>query len=577
MAQDSLQEAERAGGREAARPESEGGRRRTWGDRLRWVFRRHLAFGGLAGALVLFCLSLTPSLLPRGFLLQGAVTGTAGVIGYGLGSAASSGLRAVLRGEPSPAAKRVAWRVLLGAAIVLVPLFLWLGRRWQELVRDRMGMPDQAPWRVGLILLVAVVVSYALLVLARLVRALGRVLVHLVDRVVPRVVAVPVGVIATAVIVVGLVQGFVLDPLLSALSSAFSVANDGTSEGVVRPEDPERSGSPDSLVAWDSLGVMGRDFIGGGPTGQQIAAFTGRPAREPVRVYVGLRSAPTTRERVDLALRELDRTGAWEREVLAVFTTTGTGWVNARAADPLEYIHGGDTALVALQYSYLPSWVSFLVDQEKAAATGEAMITAVQERWSRLPEDSRPRLLLFGESLGSFGTEAAFDGLADMAAGTDGVLLVGPVFRNEIHSALTGDRDPGSPYWRPVYEAGRDVRFAVAPPDLERPTAAWPPGRVAYLQNASDPITYWRPDLLWRRPAWLDDPRGPDVSDEMFWVPVVTFFQTAADMAFSTGVPAGHGHVYGANPVDAWAAIAPPDTGWTDADTARLRDLVGHE
>ncbi len=548
----------------------------SWGDRFRWVFWRHLTFGGLIGALVLFCVSATPSLLPRAAMLQGVVGGVAVVIGYGLGSGASSLLRKVAREEPSAHTKRVAWCVLLGSSIVLVPLFLWLGRRWQQAVRELMEMDSQAEWKVPIILGIAVAVAYLILVISRLVRALGRGLVYVIDRFAPRVVSVGVGAGLTVVIAVGLLQGFLFDPLLSALNETFSLVNDGTTDGVARPSNPERSGSPDSLIGWDTLGVKGRDFIGSGPTRADIEAFTGREAMEPIRVYGGLQSADSTGERVELAMGELDRTAAWDRAVLVVFTTTGTGWVDKRAADPLEYMHDGDTALVALQYSYLPSWVSFLVDQSKAAETGRAMIDAVHERWSAMPEDSRPRLLLFGESLGSFGTESAFDDVDDMVESIDGGLLVGPVFQNDIHSALTDDRDDDSPFWRPDYTNGENVRFVVAPPDLDQPDAFWGDTRIVYLQNSSDPITYWRPDLIWSPPEWLDDPRGPDVSEEMFWLPITTFLQTAADMAFSTGVPAGHGHVYGANPADAWAAIYPP-VGWTPVDTERLRGLIGHE
>ena len=85
----------------------------TWGDRLRWVFWRHLPFGGLAGALVLFCVSATPSLLPRAAVLQGAVAGITMVIGYGLGSAASSLTRKVISSEPGAATKRVAWWTII--------------------------------------------------------------------------------------------------------------------------------------------------------------------------------------------------------------------------------------------------------------------------------------------------------------------------------------------------------------------------------------------------------------------------------------------------------------------------------
>ena len=548
----------------------------TWGDRFRWIIWRHLAFGGLAGALVFFCLSLTPSLLPRVSLLQGAATGIAIAIGYGLGSAVSSLIRMFMKTEPGADTKRIAWWVLLGAAVVLVPLFLYLGRGWQENVRELMDMPSQAGWQVLMIILVAVAIAYVILVIARTIRLMTRGLINFADRFIPRTAAVVAGVVVATLLVLGFVQGFVLDPLVGALNATFSVVNDGTEPGIVQPTNPERSGSPESLVTWESLGVKGRDFIGTGPSTAEIEDFTGQTAEEPIRVYIGLKSADDVDARVALAMEELDRTGAWDRDVLTVFTTTGTGWVDARAADPLEYMHGGDTASVALQYSYLPSWISFLVDQEKAADAGSGMINAVYDRWSQLPEDSRPRLLLFGESLGSFGTESAFEDINDMVSKIDGALLVGPVFQNDIHNQVTADREEGTPAWRPVYEDGEHVRFVVSPPDLLEPPTEWAPTRVVYLQNASDPITYWKPDLLFSPPEWLDDPRGPDVSPDMFWMPIITFLQTAVDMAYSTGVPAGHGHVYGANPVDSWAAIYTPE-GWTDDDTQRLRDIIGHE
>jgi uncharacterized membrane protein len=551
------------------------GSRATWRHRLRWVFGRRLCFGGLTGALLFACLSLTPSLLPRAAVLQGALTGITGAIGYGLGSAASSALRRVIAREPSPDVKRTAWRVLTGAGVVLLPLFLVLARMWQDEIRVLMQIPGQAPVQVVVTGLIAVVIGYLLLVVARLVRALGRAIVGGLDRVVPRVVSTSIGVVVTAVLVVGVVQGFVLDPAMTALNDAFSVVNDDTSDGVVQPTASQRSGSPDSLVPWDTLGTKGRDFVYKGATAADIEGFTGRPAQQPIRVYVGLRSADTVAERVELAMQELERVGAWDRDVLAVVTTTGTGWVDEHAALPLEYLHDGSTAIVAMQYSYLPSWISFLVDQEEAAAAGRGMISAVHDRWSRLPAASRPQLLLFGESLGSYGTEAAFTDIDEMLASVDGALLVGPVFQNDIHTALTRARAPSSPYWLPVYERGRHVRFASDPAsDLTTPAGPWTTPRVVYLQNASDPITWFTPDLLWRRPAWLDQPRGPDVSPSMVYLPVITFWQVASDMAFSTGVPQGHGHVYEANAVDAWAAISPPDQ-WTETDTQRLRDLVG--
>ena len=73
--------------------------------RTRWVFTRRLCFGGLVGGLVLFCLSMTPSLVPRLWLFQGTVSGISVAVGYGVGSAASAGVRKLLPREPSPTVK----------------------------------------------------------------------------------------------------------------------------------------------------------------------------------------------------------------------------------------------------------------------------------------------------------------------------------------------------------------------------------------------------------------------------------------------------------------------------------------
>ena len=82
-------------------------------------------------------------------------------------------------------------------------------------------------------------------------------------------------------------------------NSAFSVVDDGTNEGTVRPTSAAVSGSPASLVEWNTLGVQGRDFVAGATTAAELAAFHGDDVavEGPVRVYVGLRSG----ELVELA------------------------------------------------------------------------------------------------------------------------------------------------------------------------------------------------------------------------------------------------------------------------------------
>src|SRR5690606_31242317 len=127
-------------------------------------------------------------------------------------------------------------------------------------------------------------------------------------------------------------------------------------EGIAQPQNPLASGDEESLIAWDSIGLQGKRFITQGPTQEQISEFSGKEAAHPLRVYVGLRTKDAIAERAQLALDELIRVKAFDRSVLIVATPTGTGWLDPAAVDTVEYMHNGDTAIVSMQYSYLPSW-----------------------------------------------------------------------------------------------------------------------------------------------------------------------------------------------------------------------------
>ncbi|WP_290857214.1 alpha/beta-hydrolase family protein [Hamadaea sp.] len=535
------------------------------------VIRRTLGLTGTALALLFACLALTPSLLPRPWALQGVACGLTAATGYAVGATVGGIARLCWR-RPPPVPALVVWRVLAVAGPVALGVFLWLGARWQQTLRQRLDMEPVRVHHILGIVGVGVATFGVLLLLARVVRLFTRFLTRLLGRWIPRPIAVAAGCLVVAYASVGIVQNFLLDGTVNAISQAASLTNGETAPGVTRPLSGLRSGGTNSFVAWDALGKQGRSFIGTAPTRQQISAFTGAPAVDPIRVYVGLDSAATAHERAQLALQELDRTKAFTRAVLGIVIATGTGWVDENVTDALEYMHGGNTALVSMQYSYLPSWLSFVVDQEKVRQTTKELVTAVHDRWSALPEQTRPKLVVFGESLGAYGIESAYGSLDALAAGTDGALLVGPPFANPIWGDLVRHRDPGTPVWDPVYRDGSVVRFADEAEDLRTPLAPVRP-KVVYLQNSSDPVVWFSPELLIRPPAWLKGPRGPDVPARMRWYPGITFWQTTLDLAFANEVPPGHGHLYGSGVADGWAALVPPD-GWTAADTARLRTLL---
>ena len=550
---------------EAAGASAAGKRRRR-----RW-FRYTLP--GAGGALLFTCLAFTPSLLPRSPVVQGLVCGISAAIGYGVGVVAAWVWRAFADRDERPARSN-AWRIFAVVAVVALVAAFVLGQRWQSEIRDLMGVAGSNPAALLLVPVVAVVVFVALVALARGLRAVYRWLDRLLGRWIGPRAASAVGWVAVVGVTIALVSGVLLDGLVSAADKSFSVRNGITTEGAQQPTDATRSGGPGSLVAWDTLGREGRKVTGLGPTASDISAFTGGPALAPIRAYAGLESADSTEARANLAVDDLERAGGFDRKYLVVATTTGSGWVDPASMDTVEYMTGGDSAIVAIQYSYLPSWISYLVDQKRAREAGRALFDAVYAKWSVLPQDSRPRLLVFGESLGSFGGETAFSGEQDIRNRTSGAVFAGPPNFNTLFREFTDNRDPGSQEVAPIYRDGRTVRFDDHPgPPIEPASVAWDGPRVLYLQHPSDPIVWWTPRLLLTEPDWMSEPRGHDVLGTVRWIPFISFWQVTADLPFATGVPGGHGHKYTSEYVDAWATVLQP-ADWTEAKAARLREIV---
>jgi uncharacterized membrane protein len=543
----------------------------TAGEEAWWV--RHYTFTGTAVGLVFLWFSMTPSLLPRGPLFQGLVSGLSGAIGYAIGVFAVWLVRYMRSKDSSPPAPRRAWLILIAAGVVgMLAMVIWF-HVWQDRVRDLMGVTHLKWFDYPVGAALSLIVLFAVVEIGQFIRRLVRFLDLRLDRVLPPRVSAVIAVFLLVALTIALLNGVVVKFAMRTMNSTFATLNNEMGPATAAPRTPLRSGGTQSLVSWESLGHQGRIFVKGGPTVAQLTAFNGAPATEPIRAYAGLNSADGITATAELAARELQREGGLRRAVIAVGTTTGTGWINEAEADALEYMYNGNTAIVSMQYSFLPSWLSFLVDKNNARHAGQALFEAVDRLVRELPEAQRPKLVVFGESLGSFGGEAPFMSLNNVLARTDGALFSGPTFQNTIWTDLTATRDRGSPEWLPIYDDGRHVRFVARPDNLDRPHDAWQHPRVIYLQHASDPIAWWNPDLLFRKPDWLREKRGYDVLPESEWIPVVTFLQVSADMAVAVDVPQGHGHVYVADVANGWAAVLQPP-GWTAAKTEKLRPLL---
>ncbi len=526
---------------------------------------------GMVLATLFFAASLTPTLIPRTYLTQGVLSGCAISAGYGLGVLGRwladylelSRLRA----------RRLTLVKLTAAAGCAAVIVLVLGKAaaWQNSIRALMDLEpvDTAhPLEVGL---VALTTFFILLGLARLFRLVLTIVSARAGHFLPRRVSNVVGLAVAALFFWVVVDGVIFRFALHVADASFRELDELIEPDRLQPTDSWKTGSAASLIGWDTLGRAGREYVAAGPTGADLSAFHGKQALEPIRVYVGLNSAETTAERAKLALSELKRTRAFQRSVLIVVMPTGTGWIDPAAMDTVEYLHNGNVASVAIQYSYLTSWLSLLVEPDYGGEAARDLFAEVYGYWTTLPKESRPRLYLHGLSLGSMSSELStelFDVLADPY---QGALWSGPPFTNRLWNAATRDRDPSSPEWLPRFRDGSFVRFTNQTNTLQLPGAEWGPMRFVYLQYASDPVTFFDYHSLYREPDWMRAPRGPDVSPELRWYPVVTFLQLLLDMAMSTTSPMGYGHVYAPEHyIDAWIEVTDL-RGWTPAEVARLK------
>ena len=545
----------------------------------RVAFLRHLSPMGLGLGVLLWLLSLTPTLIARGWAVQGLTSGICLAAGYGIGSVVELALRRATRRPSAPLRRGATMAAGIGLLLVaLVGVVAWTS--WQNEARDLVGMSHVAWWEGVPMVLTSVAVAVALRALAR---KLGSGLGKLHGRSGGRQPG-PLGIAVTGAIVailavVGL--GLGLRAFTAATNVVYEALDTGTNPGIEPTTLATVSGGPGSLVAWDTMGRWGRDFAALTTSRDALRAFHGDHAeiKDPIRVFVGVRSAPTVEARAALVVRELERTGAFDRSVLVVWVPAGSGWMDPNASIAIEQLYAGDTAIAAMQYSFLPSFFAQVMAADKAIEAGLVLFDAVHERWAQIPEGERPRLIVFGASLGAGGAEAPFVGtdaaasIANVSARADGAILVGGLSDNAILRQVTAARDVGSTTWRPVYGGGQAVRFMVGSSDIADADVPWEWPRVLILQHPSDPVSHWSLEHIWSAPAWMSDPPGPGVPALTGWIPIVTAVQAAADVSFGASLPSGYGHDYRVEYVDAFARLVPPE-GWERADTARLQAFL---
>ena len=325
--------------------------------------------------------------------------------------------------------------------------------------------------------------------------------------------------------------GFAVSGLYNAGIAYIGRANEKLEPGYARPPvDDAVSGGPRSLVPYDDLGQQGRRYVTDVITPEMIADVMGEPAlAHPVRTYVGFNSEPLYQSgRAELALAELDRSGAFDRSHLLLVCPTGTGWIDQTMIEAAELFTRGDIATCCIQYGRYPSFLSL---QKVALGRGQfrLLLWGVKQRLAERPPDRRPKVLIFGESLGAWASSdvVMYQGIAGFDHyGIDCALWVGlPGLAKWSRNGMARGASDLVPSGTVRVFDRHEQLAALDDDDRQRL-------RAVILSHDNDPIGLLSPDLLIARPQWLgDDHRGRGVPDRMVWAPVVTFWQVLIDAA----------------------------------------------
>ena len=520
---------------------------------------------GVVGALVMYGVSVSPSLLARSWQWHAVASGVLSAVGYIVGLTIQRFYALVVPrlGVEITAPKSVS---IAFRAVLLLGFFLWFLRWLLQSYRERkranhlVGMRGETLGEYLLGTFCAFILMLALLGIAWGLQWIGRAIVIVLSRWMPMVFALALSLLILIVIVYALTSQVLLKLGINFFTRHARKMNNRTAKGIVQPQVPERSGSPQSRSSWRAVGGQGRVFLGRGPSRADIEAVTGCSAMEPIRVYAGMpEEGQSLQSAADLVVEELHRTGAFDRSVILIATSTGSGWVDEWQVQPLEYLTRGNCATASMQYSFVPSSINFLTDLDVSEEAAVILFETIRRAVDEIPEDRRPALFVCGESLGAYASQHVFSGIVDVLSRTDGAFWVGTPAFTPMHAELTAIRHRGSPEVAPVVANGRHVRFVNVPENLwsdvyGRELGDWNFPRVVYAQHPSDPVVWWNSELVWHKPDWISEKVDGDVSLRMQYTRGATYIQVLVDMPVAGTAPGGHGHTYHEELIPLWEA-----------------------
>ncbi len=294
------------------------------------------------------------------------------------------------------------------------------------------------------------------------------------------------------------------------------------------PGSPHVSGGPQSISPFEQLGLQGRRYVTDVVSTELIEKTLGEPAiAEPVRAYVGVNSEPVyPAGRSEMMCDEMERLGAFDRSHLLLFSPTGTGWVDQAVVSAAELFTRGDMATACVQYGRSPS---FLAVQTVALGRSQfrLLMWSVKQRLAERPPEKRPKVFVFGESLGAWSSSdivmrTGIEGLDHY--GIDRALWFGlPGLAKWSRTGMREGRGPNVPEGT-VGAFDRPEQFAELT-DEQREAM-----RAVIVDHDNDPIALMSPRLAVKRPPWLvEGVERRNVPEEMDWIPVLTLVQVVVD------------------------------------------------
>jgi len=325
------------------------------------VIRKHLHLSiiGLIVAAALYGESLRPVLLPLNTNSQIIFSGLVTALGYDIGLLVDSIIKKIDISKKFQLNTKIKYFLII--LIGIVAFFITQSYlNSQQLQRNSLKIETDTPnWIV--IVLGSFFVAFLIHQIAILIRTFAKFCaahirlpfnIHIIQSLVWMAIA-SLGALITFILVI-------------VVQVSLDISARPSLRETQKPVSTLRSGGPLSLISWEGIGQTGREFVSRDVElyGVYFQDNTEIETMEPIRIYAGIDNETDLTKRVDLIMREFERTRAFERSVVIMFTPSGSGWVNPVAIDAVEFITKSNSASVSLQYSNNQAIVQYIRDRE---------------------------------------------------------------------------------------------------------------------------------------------------------------------------------------------------------------------